>query len=203
MSTGFSFFVQDSILAFRNIPPEELPFPLNTDYSVRISICAYLLITLVLGLILRFKIFVYLGSVDLKQNKINLLIFFDQLNGLLLGCVILFTLICTALPWPLISISSLDWCNWGDVFGCIYLAGYGAWSAVIGLFRIAYIRSNLCVKNYGENKFLFLLVVYGLLSFYLGIIFAYFDKGLGFKLCSHYSAEDVEVLYVSHCLYLT
>ena len=57
---------------------ESFPFPINADSAVKALVIFYHIVNLALGGFLRSKIMLYLKSVSLKDNLINILIWNDQ-----------------------------------------------------------------------------------------------------------------------------
>jgi hypothetical protein len=59
---------------------DRLPYPLNAEPSTIWSITQYLTINLLLGGILRSKILKFAKSLSIKENPINLFIWYDQVS---------------------------------------------------------------------------------------------------------------------------
>jgi hypothetical protein len=121
------------ILSFHPFDPSNgLPFPLNiTSSSSKRLLTAFLSFILLAGLQLKVSILSYLRTVNVKLNPINVYIWNDQLNGLILGFNIVSILIMTHLNFPMSRIVGSDFCNWFDVPGILYLSGATLWSCLI------------------------------------------------------------------------
>ena len=126
---------------------ESLPFPLNTDDAFKILISLYLVLNLAIGSSLRLKILVFTKCHNFKENPINLFIWFDQLNGILQGINIIFTLFVLQLSFPLSDLIGKGGCNWMDLIGTLYLIGQTIWSSFIAIYRLLYIRFQRFFKN--------------------------------------------------------
>jgi hypothetical protein len=178
---------------------DSLPFPLNCETTTIILITVYLSLNLLFGSLLRFKILMYAKSLSVKENPINLFIWYDQLIGIFMAMNITYTLTLIHLPFPLASIIGDAACNWTDLMGNLYLVSQAVWSFCIAIYRTLYIKFHWIFKNgIKESKFAFILSLTG--SLYIissaGFI-AYHDKGILYKLCSHHSLVEVEISNVS------
>ena len=179
---------------------EDYPFPLNIPYTLRF-ICGFYLIMIVIGgLACRKMILQYLQAPETKSNPINYLIWMDQLNGILFGT---FNLVYGAavfmLPMSPYSIFGQQFCDWIPLAPCISLTGYMIWSCLLAVYRILYIKAQNWVKYViGERRLLVVCITVGLslqLCLSLGI-FYFDDESLVAKVCSHYSAEDLQILHL-------
>ena len=113
----------DSVVNFKPFNPEDgLPYPLNVGKS-RLPLTIVLVVILTFGFRLRLAIFRYLKTVDVRVNPINVYIWIDQLNGVLLGINLMAVLIMLYLPYPLSTIIGYSACNWFDFSGNMYLSG--------------------------------------------------------------------------------
>ena len=177
---------------------ESLPFPLNTDDAFKILISLYLVLNLAIGSSLRLKILVFTKCHNFKENPINLFIWFDQLNGILQGINIIFTLFVLQLSFPLSDLIGKGGCNWMDLIGTLYLIGQTIWSSFIAIYRLLYIRFQRFFKNgLKQSKFALIASVFGNTFVILSAcIQAYFDKGILYKICSHQSVTEVAILKV-------
>ena len=196
----FFFFANESYSWSGNFEPltehESLPFPLNVEISTKIGISLYLILTFVIGCCLRSKILFFTYTQSIKENPINLFIWFDQLNGIFLGLNILYTLSVLHLPFPLIAIIGDEGCNWTDLMGTFYLIGQTVWSCLIAIYRILFIKYPHVFK-YGikESKFVILLSALGhVFIAHTAFTIAYFDKGILYKICTHQSVIEVIII---------
>ena len=74
-----------SVVSFQPFPDEiGLPFPLNCNPMLKYSLVALYLLTLIQGTRLRSVIVRYMLSTEANLGPINILISFDQLNGIYL-----------------------------------------------------------------------------------------------------------------------
>jgi len=102
---------------------ENLPFPMNLDRLYKFFISLTFMLVLGFGVRYRIKIFKYLTSDEVKLGPINVLIWLDQLNGLLLGLSILLKVLMMNLDSPLSDWVGSGFCEWIDLPGSIYLVG--------------------------------------------------------------------------------
>ena len=102
---------------------ENLPFPMNLDRLHKMLITLTFMLVLVFGVKLRVRVFKYLTSDEVKMGPINVLIWLDQLNGLLLGLSILLKVLMMNLDSPLSDWVGSGFCEWIDLPGSIYLVG--------------------------------------------------------------------------------
>lgn len=177
---------------------ESLPFPLNGSILTKIVVTAYLLINFLIGCSLRSKIFAFTKTQKVKDNPINVFIRLDQINGIYMALNIIYTISVIYLEFPLSTLIGIEGCNWMDLLGTAYLIGQSTWSCFIAGYRVLYIKYQTFFK-YGikEKKFVILLTILGhLFIIYSSCLLAYFDKGISFKLCSHYSSIDLRILKV-------
>ncbi len=191
---------QTSIAIFTPLDfSDSLPFPLNAETNTIILMTIYLSLNLLFGSLLRFKILRYTKSLSVRENPINLFIWYDQLTGVVMALNIIYTLTLIQLPFPLASLTGDVFCNWTDLMGTLYLVSQGVWSCCIAIYRILCIKFHGIFKNgIKESKFAFVLSLTG--SLYIissaGYI-AYHDKGILYKLCSHHSIAEIEISKVS------
>ena len=179
---------------------EDFPFPLSMPYSLRVIFGIYLILIIIGGLTCRKMILQYLQAPDTKSNPINSLIWMDQLNGIVFGTFnLVYGAVVLVLPISLKSIFGQQFCDWIPLAGCINLTGYIIWSCLIAIYRILYIKAQKWVKyGIGERRLLVVCITVGLslqLCLSLGI-FYFDDESLVAKVCSHYSAEDLQILHL-------
>ena len=140
----------------------------------------------------------YLQAAETRSNPINSLIWIDQLNGIVFGTFnLVYGTVGLVLPMSLRSQFGQQFCDWIPLAGCINLTGYIIWSALIAIYRILYIKAQNWVKyGVGERRLLCICITAGVsLQLFLSIgIFYFDDESLVGKVCSHYSAEDLQVL---------
>ena len=183
-----------------------LPFPLYLSLELKLSLAVILFIALIFGIRLRGFIFKYLRSPDTK-GPVNYLIWVDQVNGFLLGVVIVLKIVLTVSPIPLSLIFNETFCEWIDLPGCMYIVGATVWTSFIAFFRIIFIKAQNWLKfRVGEKRLLRLLL--GLGTFFHvggGLLFAALDdNSVVGKMCLHYSTQEMEILHnhqvISPCL---
>jgi hypothetical protein len=201
---SFPFFIfinnQSSASVYQPYSPADgLPFPLNVDFKTRLLVSLYLSLNLLFGSVLRSKILKYTMSLSIRENPINLFIWYDQLCGVFMALNIIFTLVLSYLPFPLASIIGEDACNWADLLSTLYVVSQAVWSSFIGIYRVLYIQCiGLFKKGSKQSKFVWTLSLTG--YFYImssALFLAYHDRGRQYKLCTHYSIEEVNILMVS------
>jgi hypothetical protein len=176
---------------------DSLPFPLNAHFRAKLIILGYLICNFTLGCVLRVKIWKYIKSVDIKKNPINYLMWNDQMNGVFLGLNILYTSTVLFLPFPLSNFIGDEACNWADIIGIVYLEGQTVWSCFMAIYRVSFIRYQRFVKTIGDSNFVCALTIFGYgIIFSSTTFFAYHDKGILYKLCTQYSAEEVLIMNV-------
>jgi hypothetical protein len=179
-----------------------LPFPLKTDLTTKLILWGFLICNFKIGFVLRLKIFKYIKSVDLKENPINYFMWNDQMNGIFLGLNILYTSTVLFLPFPLSNFIGVEACNWADIIGAIYVAGQTVWSCFMAIYRVVFIKCPRFVKTIGNSNFVVALTTCGygiILSF--AAFFSYHDKGILYKMCTQYSAEEVMIMNVIIVIY--
>jgi hypothetical protein len=188
-SLSFEFFQRSN----------SLPFPLNQCFLFRAGIFLFFLLNLICGSSIRIQIFNFLRASETSTNPINYFIWVDQLNGLVLGLNIVYTITCIILPFPLNDLVGPDICNFADLFGCLYLAGSSIWSCTIAVYRILYIKATQFVRlSIGEWNLIVLLLSVGFSVIVPSSIFiSFIDKGIGYRLCTHHSMQDLEILKVT------
>jgi len=129
---------------------EDLPFPLNMPYHLRIGIGIYLILVLIGGLVCRKMILEYLRAPETKSNPINSLIWIDQICGIVFGTsAISFAAAALIMPISLRSLMSEQFCNWLPLTGNIYLTGLTIWSVLLAVYRMLYIK----VQNWARLYF--------------------------------------------------
>ena len=94
-----------------------LPFPLNIDVHSKYIILVLMLATLIYCTKLRVKIFSYLASPEAKTGAINVLVWFDQVNGMILGLLILLRIIFLAAPVAFSTILGENFCKFVNLIG--------------------------------------------------------------------------------------
>ncbi len=191
---------QTSIAIFTPLEfSESLPFPLNAETNTIILMTIFLSLNLLFGSLLGFKILKYAKSLSVRENPINLFIWYDQLIGIFMAMNITYTLSLTHLPFPLASIIGDAACNWTDLMGNLYLVSQAVWSFCIAIYRTLYIKFHwVFKKGIKESKFAFILSLSGSLYIIASAGFlAYYDKGILYKLCSHHSVVEIEISNVS------
>ena len=160
---------------------EGLPFPINQNSSDKNAIIVGLVLDLLFGVIIRFKIIEYLKTVDISKNAINYFFWLDQVNGAVLGLYVLFTLMALSIPFPLSDFLGDNMCNWADLLGCIYLSGSTIWSLNIALYRILLLKApSQLEQQMIKGVIPFAMTVWGITSMVIPSAFvAYTDKGFG------------------------
>jgi len=203
MENPFLFIYDDNqtfAAVFQVLPfSESLPFPLNADLSTKVLFTIYLISNLLLGGMLRSKILAFTKSLSIRENPINLFIWYDQLTGVFMGLNIIYTLTVMYLPFPLASIIGEAACNWTDLLGTLYLISQSVWSCFIAVYRLVYIKFqrilDIGIKKSNFAFMLSLLGYFGIIT--LAVFFAYYDKGILYKLCTHNSSQKIQILTVS------
>jgi hypothetical protein len=117
-----------------------------------------------------------------------------------MGLGILATLMFLYLPFALASIAGERVCRWTNLLGTLYFTSQTVWSFFIAIYRVLYIKFQSLFKNgIKETTFVFFLSNVGFLYIALsGMFFAFYDRGLLYKLCTHYSIQQIEILDVSN-----
>ena len=95
---------------------ENEPFPLYLSFGTQLVLTLLLTLSLWFGMTLRAVIINYLRSPD-TNGPVNYLIWIDQLNGILLGIVILVKILAINSPVPLSLIFGESFCEWVDLPG--------------------------------------------------------------------------------------
>ena len=90
---------------------ENEPFPLYLSFGTKLGLTLLLTLSLWFGMTLRTIIINYLRSPD-TNGPVNYLIWIDQLNGILLGIVILVKILAINSPVPLSLIFGESFCEW-------------------------------------------------------------------------------------------
>lgn len=194
----FSLPGQNKTIFFKSFKFKDgLPFPLYLSWELRTVLAVILFIALTIGIRLRTIIFNYLRSPDSK-GPVNYLIWVDQVNGFLLGLVIIIKIVLILSPVPLSSIFNETFCEWIDLPGCVYIVGATVWTSFIAFFRIIFIKGQNWLKfRVGEKRLLRTLLVVGTI-FHLGgglLLAALDDNSVVGKMCLHYSTQEVEILH--------
>jgi len=178
---------------------DSLPFPLNAEFPTTVLMTLYLSLNLIFGCMLRAKILLYAKSLNIKDNPINVFIWYDQLSGIFMAMNIAYTLTLLHLPFPLVSITGESICNWTDLMGNLYLMSQAVWSCFIALYRMLYIKFQRLFQNgIKESRFAIVLSIIGycFVTSSAGFL-AHVDKGILYNLCSHHSVKEVDSLNVS------
>jgi len=184
---------------FKPLPfSSSTPFPLNTNIYIKFFFVLYLLVLLVCGGTLKFKIFEFTRKMNFKDNPISIFNLQDQLNGIYLALNIIYTLTTVAVPFPLSTLLGDEVCNFADAIGTLYLCGQVIWSSTIAFYRFLFIKYQV-IFSYGLKNITFLMF----LSFFchlfiiiVSVFLAYHDQGMLFKLCTHYSVEELDIMKV-------
>ena len=111
---------------------------------------------------------------------------------------IIYTLIVLYLPVALSNLIGEDACNFVDLIGTTYILSQVVWSSFIAIYRVILIKFHGLLKN-GIKKpmFVFILSAAGhIFIFASAVLFAYYDKGIQYRLCAHRSVEELEILQV-------
>ena len=177
-----------------------LPFPLYLNCGFKMLISAFLLLTFYHGIKHRMIIFGYLKTVD-TYRPMNTLIWFDQINGLLLGFGILFKIFAILSPIPLSNVFGADFCPLIAFPGCMYTVGKIVWSCFIAIFRILYIKAQNWLKfSVGEKSLLYAMLLFGVtLGLSVALLLVRFDnKNAIKKICLHHSDNYIDILQVKH-----
>ena len=199
----FVFFHNQNLTStgtFSLLPKSEsLPFPLNTQWTGIALMTIYLSLNLTIGCLLRSKILRYCWLLSVRDNPINLFIWYDQLCGALSGLNIVYSLTALHLPVPLSSFIGEAACNWVDLIGATYLIGQVVWSNIIATYRLLFIKFHgLLVKGRRKNWVVLLLSVAGYIFICASaVLFAYYDKGILYRLCAHHSVEELKYMQVN------
>jgi hypothetical protein len=121
-----------------------------------------------------------------------------------MGLGILTTLIFLHLPFALVTIAGERACRWTSLLGTLYFTSQTVWSFFIALYRVLYIKfQNLFKTGIKETTFVFFLSNVGILYIALsGAFFAFYERGMVYKLCTHYSIQQIEIFDVSYFLIL-
>ncbi len=116
-----------------------------------------------------------------------------------MGLTILFIMICLHLPFPLATIVGEDVCRWTSLLGTLYFTCQTVWSCCIAFYRVLFIKfQNLFKNGIKETTFVFFLSQVGFLYIASSAsFFAYYDRGMLYKLCTHYSVWEIQILVVS------
>jgi hypothetical protein len=120
-----------------------------------------------------------------------------------MGLGILTTLVFLHLPFALVTIAGESVCRWTNLLGTLYFSSQTVWSFFIALYRVLYIKfQSLFKTGIKETTFVFFLSNVGFLYIALsGTFFAFYERGMVYKLCTHYSIQQIEILDVSNILY--
>ncbi len=117
-----------------------------------------------------------------------------------MGLGIIATLMFLHLPFALASIAGERACRWASLLGTLYFTSQTVWSFFIALYRVLYIKfQSLFKTGIKETTFVFFLSNVGFLYITLsGMFFAFYERGMVYKLCTHYSIQQIEILDVSN-----
>jgi hypothetical protein len=133
---------------------ENEPFPLYLTFGSQLLLTLLLTLALWFGLSLRAIIISYLRSPD-TNSPVNYLIWIDQLNGILLGVVILVKILAINAPVPLSHIFGERFCEWIDLPGKKSLQFLSIlWlypRKIINFKMFLTTRSPLISKEYSES----------------------------------------------------
>ena len=99
---------------------EGLSFPLYLKVEAKFVIILLLMLNLYFGIKYKTVIVMYLRSLD-SNGPINNLVWFQQLNGICLGTVILIKMIAIISPIPLSRILGNRFCEWTGLPGLLQL----------------------------------------------------------------------------------
>jgi hypothetical protein len=176
---------------------EDVSFPFNQSYFIRIVCASYLLLVFVGGISCKSVFYFYLRSLDTKRNPVNKLIWVDLTNSLVAGSFNLpVSALAMLLPMSLKSLFGDLFCLWFPLSGLILLTGSSIWSCLIAVFRILYIKKHNWVKyTVGENNLSVLLLIAGISLQMLTtfLLFFFDDESVQTKLCSQLSLQDLEI----------
>jgi len=116
-----------------------------------------------------------------------------------MGLTIIFMLICMHLPFPLATIVGQDVCKWTTLLASLYFTSQTVWSFCIAFYRVLFIKFQSLFKHgIKETTFAFFLSHAGFLYIASSAaFFAYYDRGMLYKLCTHYSVWEIQILDVS------
>jgi hypothetical protein len=119
-----------------------------------------------------------------------------------MGLNIVLTLMLLHLPLALVTIAGERVCRCTSLLGTLYFTGQTVWSFFIALYRVLYIKfQSLFKTGIKETTFVFFLSNVGILYIALsGVFFAYYERGMAYKLCTHYSIQQIEIFDVSYFL---
>jgi hypothetical protein len=121
-----------------------------------------------------------------------------------MGLNIVMTLIFLHLPFALGSITGEGVCMWISLLGTLYFTGQIVWSFYIAIYRVLFVKfQNLFKNGIKETTFVFSLSCAGFVYIASsGVFFAYYERGILFKLCTHKSILEIEILNVSKIVIL-
>jgi len=162
-----SHLLNKSFFAFTVFTDESksLSFPLNLSFFWRLLISAFLVVILIQGTQLRFRIVSYLRSPDIKMNENNILFCLDQVNGLFLAILLVCCITFIMLPFPAATISEKKLCYLNEINHGLYLSGTLVWRCCIAVFRVLYIKcQRLLNDKMGATNLLALMIIGGLAS---------------------------------------
>jgi hypothetical protein len=122
------------------------------------------------------------------------------MTGIFMGLNIALTLVFLQLPFALGSITGEGVCMWISLLGTLYFTGQIVWSFYIAICRVLFIKFQSLFKNgIKATTFVFCLSRVGFIYIALsGMFFAYFERGMLFKLCTHKSILEIQILDVSN-----
>jgi hypothetical protein len=117
-----------------------------------------------------------------------------------MGLTIIFMLICMHLPFPLATIVGEDVCKWTTLLAALYFTSQTVWSFCIAFYRVLFIKfQNLFKNGIKETTFVIFLSQAGFLYIASsGVFFTYYERGMLYKMCTHKSLLEIQVLDVSN-----
>ena len=140
-----------------------LPFPLNLNLFWRSIISAFLLAILIVGTRLRMKIVSYIRSPDTKLNETNILFCLDQVNGIFLSIMIVYSISFIMLNDSVAELIDPHACNFNSALHAMYLSGTLVWSSYIAIYRVLFIKAHRwLIEKIGSNNLLALMIASGL-----------------------------------------
>jgi len=187
-----------SVVQFRPFNDQDgLPFPLYLNYYWRTALALSSLFTLIQGTKLRKIIISYILAPETKLGPINYLIMMDQLNGLMLGYIVMTRIVFIMSPVSVGSILSESFCKWNTFPGSAYIAGSCTWSFCIAVFRIVFVKGQHFLQTKMSSSMLLKgMICFGVLqcsSFSLLLVML--DDEVPVKqLCTHQSTLDIEIM---------
>jgi hypothetical protein len=136
-----------------------LPFPLNLSFFTKSIFIILHLAALILGLRFRKVIFAFMNSSESNLGPINVLIWLDQVTGMIMGFLITLRIFTLAFDEPLISILGENFCKMTNLIGGLYVGGGYIWTCYIALFRLAFVVGQKFLKSNIEIETLLHLMI--------------------------------------------